>query len=490
MKLKSASFILGILLLGIYSALAFALMRTTDLLEFSSSELSKAAHSISVVQSLKNRMLAHNRNAFLYHIEKDPVHFETLRMQRLEILDYLKAAEQLISNKEESDILHAVQNDIASYLKKRDIVEEKLLTPWEKYVLVSNDLEKAITAIDRLVTVNRSKMDTLSAEIKRQKKEANLLAVILYVLAAISLVIIIIAVFFAVVYPLMEVDSAITNVSAGKSVSRVNPSGVAEIRKIAANFNAMTERLEEKRRDQLRFIASIAHDIRNPLNSISMASEILTQQVQEEDREIAMIVNRQVRNLDRLVGDLLDTTRIEAGQLDLSFTKQNVSQLVKDAVELIRTGSHLHEFKLEFLDQTLMCNCDGGRLLQVLNNLLSNACKYSPNGGTITVRAWKEDANIKVSVADQGIGIAPEDIDSIFKPFHRTKATKDTIPGIGLGLSASRRIVEAHGGSLVVESVPGKGSTFYVTVPQNTFSQQVSNDSPPPVQIQTPSMQL
>jgi two-component system, OmpR family, sensor histidine kinase MtrB len=178
------------------------------------------------------------------------------------------------------------------------------------------------------------------------------------------------------------------------------------------------------------------------------------------------------------VGDLLDTTRIESGHIDLRLSVHNVNALIEDSVRLHSAASRLHRFNVEIPDQSLLCRCDAGRIFQVINNLLSNAIKYSPNGGTVRIGARREQEEIVVSVSDEGIGIAPGDFDNIFTPFLRTSATRDTIPGIGLGLSASRHIIESHGGRMSVESEPGAGSTFYFTLPARTG--ETAAYAPPP----------
>ena len=171
------------------------------------------------------------------------------------------------------------------------------------------------------------------------------------------------------------------------------------------------------------------------------------------------------RYLDRLLQDLLDTARIEAGQFELEYSVHDVTVLVKDAVELHKNWPIPHHFRLEIPDQPLLCMCDEARISQVLTNLLSNAMKYSPDRSTITVKAAADEELVIVEVTDQGIGIDSSELKSIFKPFRRTTATRGVYPGTGLGLSASRRIIESHGGRLEVESRLGAGSTFTVFLP-------------------------
>jgi two-component system sensor histidine kinase MtrB len=209
----------------------------------------------------------------------------------------------------------------------------------------------------------------------------------------------------------------------------------------------------------------------------------------ERERELAEMLSRQVRNLDLMLQDLLDTSRIEAGQLELRLTLCDIAPLLRDAVALHQGGAELHNIVLELSEKPLLCHCDSLRLSQVLNNLLSNAIKYSPNGGLIVVKAVGKPDEIEVVISDQGIGIQPDELGNIFKPFQRTEATRETIPGIGLGLSASRRIVRAHGGTLEVESTPGEGSTFKVVLPRKGLEASALPDSRPKTGPPSPSRQ-
>ncbi|HEX7028001.1 MAG TPA: HAMP domain-containing sensor histidine kinase, partial [Gammaproteobacteria bacterium] len=421
--------------------------------------------SIRLAEEVKSRLLIHNRNAFLYALNNDPYRLETRRTQRAQVTSLLETIGQLANSREEEAVLDNVETEISTYFEKRRELATSSLPPVEQYTRISQDVDEAIAVVDMLIEVNLEQMDSLMRAISRQNMVANSIAVLLLFLGGIVLLIIIIGILFSVARPLTSLAETIAQYAAGESSARTDVKGLQEIRVIASNFNSMADRLEERRQEQLRFIASIAHDLRNPLQSMSMASALLAMKCLDEDRELAGMVSRQVKHLDRLVGDLLDTSRVEAGQLELELGDQDIGSLVRDSVELYRAGSDLHSFRVEMPDSPIMCRCDGRRIAQVINNLISNAVKYSPNGGTVKVKALKNEDGFVISVADQGIGIAPGDLDRIFKPFYRTKATKGTIPGIGLGLSASRRIVEAHGGRLQVESEPGKGSVFYVFLP-------------------------
>lgn len=465
MNLKAATIIFVVFVLGVFLALSLSLTRSSNLLDLEAKRLVTASENIRLAEEMKTRLLIHNRNAFLYSLYKDPRLLERRRSERAHVTSLLETIARLADSLKDGAMVAEAREKIAMYFENRAKLNRSSLSPVEQYQRISQDVDEALDAVDRLVLENRTQMDRLMKNIGLQNRAANRVAGLLLSLGGVVLLGIIVGILFSVARPLAALAEAIAKYGAGNNAVRTGVKGLKEIRVIGSTFNSMADRLEERRQEQLRFIASIAHDLRNPLNSMSLVSELLARKCGEEDRDMVQILLRQVKNLDRLVSDLLDTSRIEAGQLELEIIDQDVGALIRDSVELYRTGTELHSFTVEIHDEPIVCRCDGRRIGQVINNLVSNAVKYSPNGGIVKITAWKEDGRFVISVADQGIGIAPQDLDNIFKPFCRAKATKGTIPGIGLGLAASRRIVEAHGGKLQVESTPGKGSVFRVILP-------------------------
>jgi signal transduction histidine kinase len=175
------------------------------------------------------------------------------------------------------------------------------------------------------------------------------------------------------------------------------------------------------------------------------------------------LVTTQVDRLNRLVDDLLDTVRIEAGKLDLQLKEHDARDVVRESVELYRLTSRDHEVRLSLPDSPVVVMFDAHRIAQVINNLLSNAIKYSPRGGQVDVRVDRDREAVIVSVSDQGVGIHPRDMPRIFEPFQR--GTAADVPGVGLGLSVARRIVQAHGGTIRVEGRQGAGTRFELRLP-------------------------
>jgi signal transduction histidine kinase len=227
----------------------------------------------------------------------------------------------------------------------------------------------------------------------------------------------------------------------------------------------MAAALEAHRARQLTFYAALAHELRTPLSALKLAAARGRAPGAEDDDTLAL-VRRQVQRLERLVTDFLDTARIEAGQLEVRRRDVDLRPIVEHVVSLFGATSDSHRISAAVPPQEVVAACDAGRVEQVLSNLVSNAIKYSPAGGEISVRLEARPGAVAVSVADQGVGIPEGEAEAVFEPFRRGRALRDDVPGVGLGLFVSRRIVEAHGGRLRLTSAPGRGSTFEVLLPR------------------------
>jgi signal transduction histidine kinase len=232
----------------------------------------------------------------------------------------------------------------------------------------------------------------------------------------------------------------------------------------------MAQALQQQREHQLAFVAAVAHDLRNPLAAMKAGVDVLVSQrpVLEPHRQMMSLVSRQIDILVRMISDLLDAARVEAGHFSINASLCDARDLASQSVELFRGTSPLHDLQLHLPDTPLPLRCDALRIGQVLNNLVSNAIKYSPRGGPVIVTVRRGHERVTIDVADQGPGIPPEDRALIFEPFKRSPGSESGIPGVGLGLSVAKRIVEAHGGRIELQSAVGRGATFSVVLPVAT----------------------
>lgn len=221
-------------------------------------------------------------------------------------------------------------------------------------------------------------------------------------------------------------------------------------------------------RDQVLRI--VAHDLRNPLNTISLSvgllADLLPADADPASRRAIETIERSVHRSDRLIQELLDVARIESGRLTLERKPVPTRPLLEEAVQLhlALAGQKSIELRLDAPVDLPAIDADHDRVLQVFENVIGNAIKFTPEGGRITVSAKSRGEDILFSVADTGIGIPPEEIPHLFAPFWRT-ALATGRAGAGLGLAISKEIVEAHGGRIWAESQVGVGSTFFFTIP-------------------------
>ena len=225
--------------------------------------------------------------------------------------------------------------------------------------------------------------------------------------------------------------------------------------------------LERLNRLKSEFVSLVRHEFRTALVGISGFSEMIRDEdvSLDEAKVYAGDINKDAERLNRMINDMLDLDRIEAGRLTLHHQTVDMNNLVEDAVDRARASSARHTFTCNLAVEKPVVQADPDRIAQVLSNLLSNAIKYSPDGGDIAVTSLARDGVVEVSVHDHGVGIAPEFVDRLFSRYERYEKSASKIIGTGLGLAISRQIVEMHGGKIWVESKQGDGSDFRFTIP-------------------------
>jgi len=272
-----------------------------------------------------------------------------------------------------------------------------------------------------------------------------------------------------IVAPIRTMAQASTRIAAGRYDERVPVPSDDELGELAVRFNQMADslaRVEEHRRD---LIADVAHELRTPLASIAASVEGLVDGVMPATPETFSRVSRDATRLQRLVDDLQNLSRAEAGQVPLHLRRVAVRDLVAAAVGRLRPQFDEKGVGLTVEEgpEGVAVLVDPDRIGQVLVNLLGNALQYTPAGGRVEIRARREHGHAAVAVTDTGIGIAAEHLARVFDRFYRVDRSRARASGgSGIGLTIARHLVEAHGGSIRAESAgPGLGSTFTVTLP-------------------------
>lgn len=239
---------------------------------------------------------------------------------------------------------------------------------------------------------------------------------------------------------------------------------------IIANVRDITH-FREAEEIKSTFISVISHELKTPVALIKGYASTLSRPDARWDEETLRdslgVIEEEADRLTELIDNLLDASRLQAGQLQLKKTDVRLDRLAARTVERFRTQTDHHTFELNFVSDWPSVQGDEDRLSQVLNNLLSNAIKYSPEGGRIMVSGRYDSEQVYVAVSDQGIGIPPAERERIFDRFYRIDgALSRRTEGAGLGLYLVKSVIEAHGGQIWVSSQPGKGSTFVFTLPR------------------------
>lgn len=222
----------------------------------------------------------------------------------------------------------------------------------------------------------------------------------------------------------------------------------------------------EARKDE--FIGIASHELKTPLTSIKGYTQILERIIHQmgDDRLKLYLkkTNTYIDRLNSLISDLLDVSKIQAGKLQMDYSRFKFSELLTDGIESMQHTHENHSIELKG-DVDASVYGDRHRLEQVITNLLSNAIKYSPRANKVTVEVKKANKVITVGITDYGIGIAESEQHKLFQRFYRVEATAKRFSGLGIGLYVSSEIIQRHGGKMWVESTPGQGSTFYFTLP-------------------------
>ena len=284
--------------------------------------------------------------------------------------------------------------------------------------------------------------------------------------------------------PLNQLVDAARDVGSGNLNRRVELSGTVEIREVANAFNEMTTGLEESEQLRRNLVADIADELRTPLTVVQGNLRAILDDVYPLNKEEIARLYDQTRILAQLVQDLRDVAQAEAGQLELNLVATNVGQLVETTVATFGSIAEEESVALHIDTQKDLpaVQLDSTRIAQVLHNLLSNAMRYTPSGGSVSVSVSPVGVTsasgssvggtsivefVEISVSDSGTGIAPEHLPRIFDRFYRTERARDRDSGgTGLGLAIAQALVTAHGGSIRAESDGiGKGSTFTISLP-------------------------
>ncbi len=343
--------------------------------------------------------------------------------------------------------------------------------PWLKEELINQWVDK----IQKARTANEQQIEEMVKSLNTQGRTAVEWGVVGVSVSLLIGLFGVIGFSFGMIRPLRELRRGIKSLSPSGLTAPIRIYSNDEFGELAGAFNDMAARLTEEERMRSDFISMLSHEIRTPLTSIRESVNLIAEEVMgginEKQRRFLLIASRELERITTLLNHLMQISRLEAGAVEIhprvidlgEFVQGAISRLIpaaeaKDISICSETASGISEF----------C-CDPDNLQQVLLNLLGNAIKFSPHRSTVLVSVRLDDSAkaplLVFSVTDRGPGIPDSEQTLVFHKYYRASGVRDEVDGVGLGLSISKYIVEAHGGEICVRSTPGEGSTFSFTLP-------------------------
>jgi signal transduction histidine kinase len=426
--------------------------------------------------------------------------------------------------KEFDDVLREMESKSSSAGERVEI--DRLADFWKKFTTeldrdrsqnaatdeVPPGLIESLNAVEtQIMTVYQVNRQNLQSAVEKTKNARQVARLISFCAAGIALVISALVSFLiyrSISIPLAHLTEGTRAIAEGKFYYRLDTSRNDEFSQLARDFNTMTLRLNELDELKKAFVSHVSHEMKAPLASMRETIQLILDGIPgpltEKQRRLLDLNLQSGRRLTAMISNLLDLSRIEAGVMEYELKSSDLVPLVRDAIAELEFNTREKNLTVEsdLPDQPVLVECDGDRIIQVLVNLLGNAVKFSPSGGSIKVglRAATElpagipesrrlrlahgpntNGYAQISVSDSGPGVPAAERDRIFERFRQVRNGKVTGQGVGLGLAICRTIVEAHRGAIWVEDNSPKGSIFQVILRVGNPSESVVHRASTPI---------
>jgi signal transduction histidine kinase len=369
---------------------------------------------------------------------------------------------------------------VARFLQQRQDYENATARSYQREIVARNRLAQGRrpAAARAAVISQQQRRQALRDEISSETRDTALLVGAGLIAGLTGAALLFTGLISSMRRPLEDLVDASGRLAGGDLDARVKVGGLSETATLGSAFNEMAEELQRRagERDQLdrmkdEFVLTASHELRSPLTSVQGFAELLLlerEKLSPKQAETVEVILDNTRHLVRLLNDLLDLARSDAGRLTIRPERTGATGLIEDAVRTMRAqlDARGQELSLEIDPDLPQIEADRDRIRQVLVNLLTNANEYCPQGAKIGVKAGRSDAEVEIDVIDDGPGIPEQQLEHIFERFSRGDAGEtQRVGGTGLGLAISKSLIELHGGTIGAESTPGEGSTFRIRLP-------------------------
>ena len=396
------------------------------------------------------------------------------KMRALDDPAYERAAEEAKSGVEAR--FAALRNLPLGGVERRAV--ERLAAVWNAMTAGESHPEPAVvddiyTHIDALIEVSREEARLAVEEGAAQAARARRASIVIAASALLGASLLGLALVRMVVGPVRRVGAATRALARGDFSRRARLSGPPELTMLAEDFNKMAVRLGELDRLKEDLLSNVSHDLKAPLASMHETNELLLEEIPgsltPEQRQLIRLNQGSNARLSRMVSDLLDLSRLQGGAMTYAIQRHDLARLSRLAAGDLGGVASTRDIQVDIEAPIgpVWVDCDESLILRVIENLLSNAIRYSPNSGRIRVEVGPvPEGKVALAVRDQGRGIPDQHKTQIFERFYRVDSKQKGGPGTGIGLAIAKSIVEGHGGTIRVEDAVGGGSRFVIELPQ------------------------
>jgi signal transduction histidine kinase len=469
LRLSTIVTIGGMTLAALTVLCAIATASLTTLMREGTETVQSANHAIRAAVDIHTNLVGVGRESALAAWTADPAHDAARRASEANLVAALAEARRQIGAGGDVGLIDDVDRKVRVYLDALRASEARRESVRDAMLAVEAPRQAALAASDAFVDATTQRAATVETRVRLWDVLGTVIGTAVGLITLVGVAAVLVATHRLFSRPVIGLSRAIRAFARGDRSSRAHPAGAAELVEVGRAFNELADELATEEQRRLAFVGGVAHDLRNPLTALRMALHFVQPgrplPPEPKLRDTFGLVTRQITRLDRMLGDFLDAVRIQRGELDLRIETRDARELTRNAVELYANASRIHTLALSTPECPVEIAADATRIEQVLNNLISNAIKYSPHGGTVAITVRAEGDEAVMAVTDEGIGLAARDQEAIFDAFRRTGASREVAGGAGLGLSVARRIVEAHDGRIEVNSMVGVGSTFTIRLP-------------------------
>jgi len=415
-----------------------------------------------------------------YFVAKDPDFYHRFLEIKAYFMSNLEKLEQIADNPQKKAALREIKDLYDLYLSMFEKVatsnknnqQQGLL--YKRYRVekgnIINKINQNLRKIAKIAKSDRDEKLQKSGKISSRAVKATFITAFIAIITGILISLVNTR---SINTPILVLQDKTKEIAKGRFGPPLEIDSPPEIKELADAFNSMCEQLKELEQMKIDFISHVSHELRTPLTAIKEASSMLLDGVfidrPEKQYELFSIVKEECERLINSVNRILDLARMEAGMMEYFFKTSSIIPIIEKSVVKLNPIAQKKkiDITLNLVQDLPIVRMDEEKIGQVMENLLSNALKFTPEGGKITISALKNTKNntVEVSVSDTGCGIPKEELERVFDKFKRIDSGKRAVRGTGLGLSIAKYIITAHGGQIWAESEHGRGSTFSFSLP-------------------------